>query len=49
MSLDRFWVRNDSLEDSASLPDPNLLGGEIAEDLPAALEQIEDILRDLPA
>jgi len=48
-SLDIFWLRDESLEDSASLPEPHVLAGEIADDLRAALEQIEDILVDLEA
>ena len=47
MSLDIFWLRDESLEDSANLPDPHILAGEIADDLRSALEQIEDILGDL--
>jgi len=47
VSLDLFWLRDESLEDSANLPDPNVLAEEIAEDLRAALEQIEEILEDL--
>jgi type I restriction enzyme M protein len=46
-SLDLFWLRDESLEDSASLPAPPILAAEIAEDLRAALEQIEDVLGDL--
>ncbi len=46
-SLDVFWLRDESLEDSASLPEPHVLAGEIAEDLRSALEQIESILGDL--
>lgn len=42
-----FWLRDESLEDSASLPEPHLLAQEIADDLRAALSQIEDVLRDL--
>jgi type I restriction enzyme M protein len=48
-SLDLFWLRDESLEDSASLPDPNVLAQEIADDLRSALGQIEDILGDLEA
>ena len=47
VSLDVFWLRDESLEDSANLPDPDVLAEEIAEDLRAALEQIEEILGDL--
>lgn len=46
-SLDISWLRDESLEDSASLPDPEVLAAEIAGDLRAALEQIEDFLEDL--
>ena len=48
-SLDLFWLRDESLEDSASLPEPHLLAEEIAEDLRSALEQVEGILVDLRA
>ena len=47
VSLDLFWLRDESLEDSSSLPDPYVLAEEIADDLRSALEQIEDILGDL--
>jgi type I restriction enzyme M protein len=47
VSLDLFWLRDESLEDSASLPDPHLLAQEIADDLRSALGQIEDVLGDL--
>lgn len=46
-SLDLFWLRDESLEDSSTLPEPHLLAAEIADDLRAALEQIEDVLGDL--
>jgi HsdM N-terminal domain len=49
VSLDLFWLRDESLEDSANLPDPDVLAEEIAEDLRAALEQIEEVLEDLSA
>jgi type I restriction enzyme M protein len=47
VSLDLFWLRDESLEDSASLPEPHILAQEIADDLRSALEQIEDVLADL--
>jgi type I restriction enzyme M protein len=47
VSLDLFWLRDESLEDSANLPDPHVLAQEIADDLRSALGQIEDILGDL--
>jgi hypothetical protein len=46
-SLDIFWLKDDSLEDSSKLPDPHVLAAEIAEDLRSALEQIESVLGDL--
>ena len=46
-SLDIFWLRDESMEDSANLPDPQILASEIAEDLESALEQIRDIFGDL--
>jgi type I restriction enzyme M protein len=48
-SLDLFWLKDESLEDSARLPDPHVLAEEIAEDLRSALEQIESVLGDLQA
>ena len=47
VSLDLSWLRDESLEDSANLPEPNVLAQEIADDLHAALAQIQDILGDL--
>lgn len=47
VSMDLFWLRDESLEDSANLPDPHILAQEIGDDLRAALEQIEDVLGDL--
>ena len=47
MSLDLFWLRDASLEDSADLPEPHVLAREIADDLRTALDQMEGILADL--
>jgi type I restriction enzyme M protein len=47
VSLDISWIRDDSTEDSANLPDPDILAAEIAEDLQAALEQFALINEDL--
>jgi type I restriction enzyme M protein len=46
-NLDIFWLKDESLEDSANLPDPDVIAQEIAEDLQAALDQFETILGDL--
>ena len=48
-SLDIFWLKDESLEDSSRLPEPHVLAAEIAEDLRSALEQIESVLGDLQA
>ena len=49
LSLDITWLRDESLEDSANLPEPDVLAADIAEDLRAALEQFEAIAADLAA
>jgi hypothetical protein len=36
-SLDLFWLKDDSLLDADNLPDPDVIAGEIAEDLRVAL------------
>jgi type I restriction enzyme M protein len=41
------WLRDESLEDSANLPEPQVLAQEIADDLQAALEQMRSVLGDL--
>jgi type I restriction enzyme M protein len=46
-SLDIFWLKDDSLEDSDKLPEPGVLAAEIVEDLQAALEQFRLIAEDL--
>jgi len=47
VNLDIFWLRDESLEDSANLPDPNVIAAEIVEDLRTALAQFEEILADI--
>ena len=47
VSLDIFWLKDDSLEDSADLDDPDTIAAEIIEDLRAALEQFEAIQSEL--
>ncbi len=47
MNLDIFWLKDDSLEDSANLPEPEIIATKIAEDLEAALEQFSQIANDL--
>src|SRR4028118_16375 len=48
-SLDIFWLRDESLEDSDNLPDPDVLAQDIAEDLGAALALFKSISEDLEA
>ena len=43
VSLDIFWLRDESLEDTENLPEPDELAGEIVANLEAALEQFQDI------
>ena len=50
--VERLWnycnvLRHESLEDSANLPEPDMLAAEIVEDLRAALEQFEAIGEEL--
>ena len=46
-NLDIFWLRDESMEDTANLPSPDVIAEEILEDLRAALEQLEEIAGDL--
>lgn len=46
-NLDIFWLKDDSLEDSANLPAPEVIVIEIMEDLQAALEQFSLIAGDI--
>ena len=45
-NLDIFWLRAESLEDTADLPEPDLLAAEIVEDLQAVLEQFREIAEE---
>ena len=47
VSLDIFWLRDESLDDASSLPAPDILAGEITDNLEAALEQFAAIHQDL--
>ncbi|MDR4496457.1 MAG: type I restriction-modification system subunit M [Candidatus Scalindua sp.] len=46
-SLDIFWLKDESLEESENLPEPGVIAREIAEDLRNALEQFQMISEDL--
>lgn len=47
LNLDIFWLKDDSLEDIDSLPDPDVLAAEIVENLEAALEQFRGVSQEL--
>ncbi len=47
LSLDLFWLRDESLEDVDDLPTPGALAASTVEDLQAALEQFMAIAEDL--
>ena len=46
-NLDIFWRKNKSLEDSANLPESEVLAQEITDDLQTALEQFTAIAGEL--
>ena len=48
-NLDLFWLRDESLEETAHLPEPDVIAEEIVEDLESALEQLRAIVEDLAA
>jgi type I restriction enzyme M protein len=47
VNLDIFWLRDESLEDTANLPPPYVIAAEITENLQSALEQFNSITEDL--
>ncbi|MGO9963702.1 MAG: N-6 DNA methylase [Acidimicrobiales bacterium] len=47
VSLDLIWLRDESLEDSANLPPPDVIAAEIVEDLEAALVEFAQIAESL--
>lgn len=49
VSLDVFWLRDESLEDTDNLPAPEMIAAEIVEDLQAALEQFAAIASSVGA
>jgi type I restriction enzyme M protein len=46
-SLDIFWLKDESLEASDNLPEPDVIAQEIVDDLESALEQFRLIANDL--
>ena len=47
VSLDIFWLKDESLEDSENLPAPDVLAAEIVENLETALEQFKSIYEEM--
>ena len=47
VNLDIFWQKEDSLEDAADLPTPDVLAAEITKNLESALAQFQDIQAEL--
>ena len=47
INLDIFWLKDDSLEDTDSLPSPDVVAAEIVENLQAALEQFTAVAAEL--
>jgi len=48
-SLDIFWLRDESLEDTDNLPSPGVIAAEIVEDLEAALAEFTELAESLQA
>ena len=46
-SLDIFWLKDKSLVDLDNLPDPDVLAGEIIENLEAGLESFRQIMETI--
>jgi type I restriction enzyme M protein len=47
LNLDITWLKDDSLEDIDSLPEPDVIAAEIVESLEAALEQFRSVAEEL--
>lgn len=46
-SLDIFWIKDKSLADLDSLPDPDVLAGDIIENLQAAMDSFSELMASL--
>jgi len=46
-SLDIFWIKDKSLADLDNLPDPDVLAGEIIDNLETAIESFREIIAEL--
>jgi type I restriction enzyme M protein len=49
MSLDIFWIRDESLADLDNLPDPDVLAEEIIENFEAGVESFKQIMESINA
>ena len=47
VNLDIFWIKDKSLEDAENLPAPDELARDIVDNLEYALDQFEEIYKDL--
>jgi type I restriction enzyme M protein len=47
VSLDIFWLQDETIEDPAKLPAPELIARDITEDLESALDLFSSISQDL--
>ena len=47
LSLDIFWIRDESLADLDNLPDPDVLAEEIIENLEAGVESFKQIMESI--
>ena len=47
VNLDIFWLKDDSLTDMENLPEPDVIAGEIVENLEAALKQFREVVEEL--
>jgi type I restriction enzyme M protein len=48
LSLDLFWIKDQSLTDTDSLPAPDILAAEIADELETAFDLFTKIAKKLP-
>jgi type I restriction enzyme M protein len=46
-NLDIFWLKDKSLTDLDNLPDPDVLAGDIIENIESALEGFKDLMATL--
>jgi type I restriction enzyme M protein len=47
LNMDLFWLKDDSLEDIDSLPEPDIIAADIVENLEAALQQFRSVAIEL--